>query len=46
LICFQNGNNTHTYTFDQMPFKLALPMVAVGTFILALSCAFCCYLAR
>jgi len=31
---------------DSLPFKMALPMVAVGTFILALSFAFCCYLAR
>nr|XP_002129362.1 RING finger protein 24 [Ciona intestinalis] len=33
-------------SYNSLPFKMALPMVAVGTFILALSFAFCCYLAR
>nr|CAB3265651.1 RING finger protein 24 [Phallusia mammillata] len=40
------NNETEDRPFNSLPFKMALPMVAVGTFILALSFAFCCYLAR
>lgn len=33
-------------SLSDLPFKMALPMVAVGTFVLALSLAFCCYLMK
>uniref|UniRef100_H2YRR2 RING-type domain-containing protein n=1 Tax=Ciona savignyi TaxID=51511 RepID=H2YRR2_CIOSA len=42
----QNESEGEDLSFNSLPFKMALPMVAVGTFILALSFAFCCYLAR
>ena len=33
-------------TLPSSHFKVALPMVAVGAFVLALGFAFCCYVAR